>query len=65
MMTRKEKIKSGFYEEDRGGELELTAKGRQHFCKHQYWLIKYFDQYGSPSLMECINCRKQHKIKES
>lgn len=61
-MTFKEKIESGFYEEDRAGYLVMTSKGRQHFCKHHLWLIKFYNREGKPKVTQCASCGLYHNV---
>lgn len=61
-MTKIEKLKSGFWAEDRGGDLVLTFEGKQHFCKHENWSIKSYDKNGKPNIMECNNCYKKNYL---
>lgn len=61
-MTRFEKIRSGLWEEDRGGDLELTLKGRQYFCKHEHWVVKFYNKEGKPNVMECVSCHKTNYL---
>lgn len=61
-MTRFEKLSSGFWEEGRGGVLELTLKGKRHFCKHEHWKIKHYDAKGNPNVMQCIYCGKLNNL---
>lgn len=61
-MTFEEKIKSGLYEEDRGGELVMTPKGIKHFCKHHFWEVKYVNREGKPKVTQCVSCGLNHTV---